>query len=510
MQFILLAIAVCVCFLLSYIQTYQLAGRGSDHQVHLFLARVVRENRHRLFVKVPRLINEAHCSATPLFLHWGLSFLSDTQIEKVSTFLNPLVNCAVIIVTFVAARHNQSTAAIAGWASLGLALTPQFQHAYSARNYGLSSRPMGLLFFTLIGVSLAGKMGISQEWSKLMVLLAAGYFIWGFNTFAVQSLIFMSVLMGLCFRDWRMLFIGAASLLLFVVINRQYAVYYLKYTFLFMKAYASDLASVFVNKKRYSLWRDLIWDIWIKIRQNPKSGLAYAYENSVLIVSFLNPFAIVALSSYFLFLPTNAGVQDWEKLVLSGFCVFLLTTFRVTRFLGEPERYIEMISPVAAIVGVYALLQRFGASAMLGLLSYCVLLDVAQIAFARELARRLSRMDPGLAQIRQMIEAEFGREPVRFCSNDEQVTKYLMTAPWEFARVWSAEQRFGGVRARDAFSEFPFIRKEPFEKVLRDYRINACVLHKTNFKEIFHDSSDSRRLKLLSESDRYLVYRIHW
>jgi hypothetical protein len=476
----------------------------------MFLVSAIRENRHRLFVQIPHLINEAHCSATPLFLHWGLSFLGDEQIEIVSKLLNPLINCAVIVVVFVAARQNENTAKIAGWISLGLALTPQFQHAYSARNYGLSSRPIGLLLFTLMAVNLTGRMNLSHHWPLTVLVLITAYLIWGFNTFAAQSLVFMSLVMGVCFKDWRMLIVTVGSVLLFLVGHREYAVNYLKYTFLFIKAYASDLASVFVNKKRYSLWRDLIWDIWVRMWQDPKSGLAYAYQNSILIVLFLNPLALITLGSYLFFPSSHLGLEPWTKFVVGGFVIFFVTTFRATRFLGEPERYIEMMSPIAAIVGISILLQRFGTPTMLGVLSYCALLDIAQVAYARELARRLQGEDPELAQIRGVIDAEFGREPVRFSSNDEQVTKSLMRAPWDFARVWSAEQRFGGVQVKDVFSEFPFIRPGPFETALREYRINACVLHKANFKEIFPDSDERRRLKVLSESDRYLVYRIHW
>ena len=161
------------------------------------------------------------------------------------------------------------------------------------------------------------------------------------------------------------------------------------------------------------------------------------------------------------------------------------------------------MSPIASVVGVYVLYYRFGMSAMLCVWGYCALVDIAQVVLSGELARRLKMKDSGLMPIRGVIDAEFGSEPVRFCSNDEQVTKYLMTARWEFARIWSAEQSFGGVRTREAFSEYPFIRKDPFEAALRKYHINACVLTRDNFEEIFTGSSDGNRLKLLSESIRY-------
>ena len=319
-QIVLFLIAVCFCFLLSYIQTQQLAGCGTDHKVHQFLASVIRENRHRLFVKVPRLLNEAPCTTGPLFLDWILSFLNESQIEIVSKFLNPLTNCAVIIVLFIAAHQNPHLAPIAGWASLGLALTPQFYHAYSARNYGLSARPIGVLLFTLICVNIAVPPEISWEWSHAVILLLVGYLIWGFSTFAQQSLALISVVMELVFEDSRMLFVWLGSLVVFIAVNPKFSVHYLKYTLLSIKTYATDLADVFINKQRYSIWRDLIYDIWQRAFKNKKSALMYAYGNSLLIVAFLNPLMLIAVTSWLM--ARSSGGSDisvWAKLAISSF-----------------------------------------------------------------------------------------------------------------------------------------------------------------------------------------------
>jgi hypothetical protein len=507
-QHLLLLVALGSCFIISYLQTKILTGSGTDNSVHLFLANAIRENRHRLFVRVPRIINPSYCSSFPLFLHWHLSFLNPSQIKVLSQLLNPLVNCGLVLTTFIAANHIHSTAHLAGWASLAFALTPQLHHTYSARNYGLSARPVGIFLFTLLSLCWLGDHG--EGYTLLAVCLFLGYLIWGFNTFGQQSMLFMSVALGVCFNQWRMLAIVLGSMGLFMIINRAYAVYYLLYTFRFMKAYATDLASVFINKKRYSIWRDLIWDIWIKMRQDPVSGCIYAYQNSLLIVIFLNPLSLVAFSQWFQSYSVDPVITQGLTLITAGFLIFIVTTFRPTRFLGEPERYIEMITPVAIIVGVLTFHRAYGPTALTLLLAYYALINVAQIALSRVLVTRVQEMPLELVEIRRIIDAEFGSEGVRFSSNDEQVTKYLMDTRWEFARIWSSDQIFGRMRVVEAVSEFPYIRKEPFETALRDYGINACVLHKTNFPEIFDRPEDRHRLKLLMDSAHYRVYRIRW
>src|SRR5437879_9918531 len=94
----LFAFALIVSFSISYMQTRTLAGRGSDHQVHLFLINLIRENNHRLFGRVPRILNESYCGAYPLFLHWLLSFLSLRQINIVAVLFNPFMNVVQVVI----------------------------------------------------------------------------------------------------------------------------------------------------------------------------------------------------------------------------------------------------------------------------------------------------------------------------------------------------------------------------------------------------------------------------
>ena len=86
----------------------------------------------------------------------------------------------------------------------------------------------------------------------------------------------------------------------------------------------------------------------------------------------------------------------------------------------------------------------------------------------------------------------------------------MMTKPWYFVRLWSAETLYGGYKFREIVWNMPFLRREPFEKVVQQYQINACLLDKSNFGDIFTDSTQSQIADLLLETDEYQLYRLKW
>ena len=73
------------------------------------------------------------------------------------------------------------------------ALTPQFFHSLSARNFGLSARGIGLLFLTafLACVAQTALSPVPEFWWVLTIIF--GWFVWGFSTFAIQAAIFISI-----------------------------------------------------------------------------------------------------------------------------------------------------------------------------------------------------------------------------------------------------------------------------------------------------------------------------
>ncbi len=508
MQFTLLLLAIVLGFLCSHYQSRHLSHGGPDQALHLFMIDVMRENRRRLFTRVPRLLDECYCGAHPLFFYWALSFLNEKQIETVSRLLNPAANSISVATLYLALQRDPALHDVRGWLCLCLAATPQFFHFSNARVWGLSARPLGLLFFLVLALLSDASPGDPTAWPRLAAALVVGYLIWGVSTFAQQTMVFFALFQAVAFDSWSLLLIVASSLLAFVALQPRYALSYLKHTVLFSYNYATNAAGVFILKYRYSLWRDLVLDAWRAIARDPKTGLHYLYNNSVFIVVFLNPLAIVSLFAW-----TRTGGEAGAsslaaRLALTSLAVFVATSFRATRFLGEPERYVEMATAFSTVAGAGLLYSLYGGSAFAWTLAYFLLLDGVQLLMTGRFRAQSAELHSDLPLIRATLDEEFRGDAVRFASNNIDLTKRMLTAPYQFATPWSPAGRFGGRSMAETFSIIPYIKKEAVEAAAREHRINALLLDHGNYRQIFDD--DRHRLKTLLSTERYSLFRIEW
>jgi hypothetical protein len=178
--------------------------------------------------------------------------------------------------------------------------------------------------------------------------------------------------------------------------------------------------------------------------------------------------------------------------------------------LGEPERYIELVTVFSTIAGVWFLYSWVGLSGVFVIVGYFVVATVLQLILALITKRRLTKGFKDLSLIETAIDKAFQGQTVRFTSNNDQLVKLMMVNPWLFVRLWSAEMPYGGYRFREAVWNFPFVRREPFEKVLQQYKINTCLLDKSNFEDIFTDSTQSQIADVLLETNEYRLYRLKW
>lgn len=483
---IAVALAAALAFGLSAAQSLINASHGTDHAVHSFLIRAIRANRYRLFVRVPRLLNHAFVGALPLYLHWIFAHLPARAMRWAEKLLNPAMNgLHTIIVGAIAAlaAHDAGTGHVALTALL-FAATPQFYHALSARNFGLSARNIGLVVLTLFFLSAYGVEAGGGAWVWAL-LAVTGYLTFAFSTFGAQALVIVGVLLALLTGRFVPLAGAGLGLVLFIAIHPRYSLGYLRHTLRFIRAYAVELAPVYVLSYRYSIWRDLVRDIWARVARQPAKGLRYAYENSVLVVVTLNPLLVVAVLAKFLgWIPDSGMYAFAADVALCGAAATLLTSFRVTRFLGEPERYAEAVTAWSAVFGTAALIALTGlAGAIIVALAF-VVLAAAQLYASHLLSKYLQGRPTQLGPAERAIaDADLG--PIRCCSNNEQLTKLLMHNDWDFSYCIAVGNGYCGMDIREAFSKFPFVERNALQKIVETYRINVCVLDRSQYETLF-------------------------
>lgn len=492
----------------------QLSARGSDQFVHHYLIKHLRRNGHKLFTALPRLLNYTP-TAYPLFLHWALSHLPRERVDRLRGELNAAASGVQTVILYVVLRsvvEPPFLSAHAGAVTLAVASTPQLFHIYNARVTGISARPIGWLFFFVYWLALFQVPNGPHPVLWGMLAITAAYGVWGTSIFALQGLVLFSVLYGVLFGDWLPILGTTASLAVFLAIHWYFGPRYLVQYLTYLKIYATILAPLNVLLSREGVWRDLVKDIWARFGRSVSEGLQYAYGNPVVIATALNP--LVFLAPFFLTPSADRGpfLQACARLGVVSLVVMFLTTFRWTRFLGEPERYVELAIPFSGTLGAFVVMTSPYASTGAVVFGYFAAMNALQITVAIALARsapqaKRLQVVTDLPKLTSVINAQFDPSDVRFASNEEDITKYVLLEDWQFVWYWPSTDRYGDMTYQEAFSRFPFVRKESFERLIEKFDVNVCLLDKSNFGSVF-DTSDSHRSIPILETPRYVVCRI--
>jgi hypothetical protein len=162
-------------------------------------------------------------------------------------------------------------------------------------------------------------------------------------------------------------------------VHPRYSLGYLRHTLSFVRTYQRDLAPIYILAARVSVWRDLSWDIWARLREGFGSAARYAYGNSLLIVLVLNPLCVLSCAAIVARrLPPEGFIAYAGTVTLAGTIAMLLTSLRSTRFLGEPERYVEACAPWAALSAAYVLGIRQHGTLFAAVIVLFLLLDLLQ------------------------------------------------------------------------------------------------------------------------------------
>jgi hypothetical protein len=511
----LIGAGVAATLALSVMQSLIGARAGSDHPVHVFLTRNIRDNGYRLFVRVPRLLNTCYCAALPLYLHWIMAHVRNAALYWSERLLNPIVNALhvalFVVLALLAARATGLPLLYVGLATCAFALTPQFYHALSARNFGLSSRGTGLLLLTAFFLTAYAVQTGQVPLPGWAVLAMLGWLIWGFNTFAQQALCIISVILMMTARQFVPAGGTLLGLALFVALHPRYSLGYLRHTLRFNAAYRRELAPIFILTARPSIWRDLLWDIWLKLRGDLTAAAHYAYGNSLLIVLVLNPLSVLAAGAVLAGALPRQGLLGYAgELALAGVIAMLLTSFRATRFLGEPERYVEAVTPWGVVSAGYLLWTHGPGTLFAAVSALYLLLDLAQLQASNLLLRHTATQALQLREVEQAIRQRLPGN-VRFCCNNEHLTKMLMHHDWHYAYCIGVGQDYCGMKPDEAFSSFPLLRRAACERIIATYRVNACLLDRNVFDTVFDERpAGLRAVSVAYQSARLRLLILDW
>ena len=476
---------------------------GSDHYVHMLYIKKFKKEGYNFGDPVTSYYNEKN-AVYPLFFHWFIAAFFFGTAEK-----NPnRINLFIFLMGYIFFNgfcffYLENIAPIV-YLKLNVvySLFPFSYLFWNAKNRGLSPRSFGLLLgqvftyfliFFLETPSVIPFLGLSLV--SFITLITSQFS----NQFIILLCFLLSIIQGsFIYLLWPLFNIGMLYLL-FPTLAKSFikGQFYHKYN------YAKYLAPVYILKLRPSIYRDFIYDFWVKLK-NFKSEkintLYYIVTNPLLELFYGFPFLWICFV-WVLRNDSDALSSPLWNIILISLGIFFLTSFRITRFLGEPQRYVEFVIPLISIVFVQIVND---ATFMTSVFVTFLFIAITQSVFYFFRKHGENKFYP----IKDFLAKNITQEDI-VISNDSNLIKYLLPTnrvlKTDLTRNYKNKQDFLIYNPKS----FSIISVQGLLKFIKDYKADTLLLNKNLYtpKEIKLLNEKVSIIKIDSQEE-YEIYKI--
>jgi hypothetical protein len=518
MLFISLFALLLVPFLFQaqIIRTY--SEPASDQMYHNLLIRLIKMNRHRPIRKHPNLLN-THIQSYPQLIHWALSFLPVKALAFVSRYFTLFMIAANTGAFLLILTHTETL----GFAPLtnaqqlmATALFVSYPYQYNlsnAKNVGLSARGFGLFVCTLVFTALLSYLHTGALFFFLLSV-ALGVVVLLSSQFSTQAFLFAVPIFGILMRSWQVSIVPLCSLLLFMLLFPRLGFSSIKGQLGHKKLFARFLASRYIFLTRESIWKDIliviprqIYHAFLRERWNPLKVCRFILRNSyirrnslvILFAEFTVIIAVFAVAS----ISGTESVKTQLLLVASLVTVFLITTFRKARILGEPERYLEYAMPFVATCGAILL----GPVTLICLLAWNLFLVIYSMP-KKSSAPKIEGIDPDFLQVKKRIK-EAGAGARVICTSTED-TKFMLDPGIQQFYYWVNDEKNDIFHFSHVYStSFEYINPAALPELISFYKLNYLVIPKGHAaKYSIAEIKKANEVTLSFENAKYLLFFI--
>jgi hypothetical protein len=392
---------------------------------------------------------------------------------------------------FIAYSSTLSPFAFFFYASLLYIFTPFNFVKWNASNTGLSPRTLGVLLgrvFVYLFLLYTGNHSLLYYG----LLIGVIFIIILTSQFAFQYVLFFCLIYAACALDILVGLAPLAGFLLFYMVNPRGCVLYLKCQYQHKKIYATHFARRFILQYRPSIWRDLVYDCWVRIRKEKWAALPYIQTNAIITFFWgftIMPLVLIIATKTFLAgnFALTAYIADSPLLqvLLITFGIMILTSFARTRFLGEPERYLEFATPAV----IFLFIKSVGSNIVYIAIVYYLLASVALILVnkwhdkinEKAPGNRLLKLDEkdaaGKSLKDKLEELKQSKGFLHLFSNNEEITRRLLyLEDTDFLIPDIAAAKTGSFFYKDIFNEqYPFVNHRLLAGMVREFGINAFI-----------------------------------
>ncbi len=393
---------------------------GTDHAYHYKLISYIKRNHHWMV----RKFNENYLFVCPQLYHIICSFLSDNILLKRANFVN------FIIVFLMFVSLNVFLVYCRDFVGLELRLIdrilvngifvtmPIFYAVWNAKFMGLSARALGcflgILYLMILFFYLLGGGGY---FFALLALL--GFILLLSSQFGFQFYTFCNCFIALITGAYEVLLLIPLSACALFVLNFPYAKNFFRAQFNHKRNYSKFMIHGTQFKLRYSIWRDFVWDFW---KNRDRSYFLGNPVIEILIGAFPSCCALVG----YWFVESDEVVGLLYVVMCGSFFAFFVTSLRILRFLGEPQRYIEFGLPFASLLCVVL----FPLEVCLGLiaLNCCILWWYAKNSqFHRQLPEHIKIREEMLHDLEENFDTKYSV----LLSNDTEIARHFYVTRYD-------------------------------------------------------------------------------
>lgn len=323
---------------------------GSDHSYHFKLINLIKRNNYRFVVNFDDIYS--YMEVCPQLYHWICSAINPNFLLKKANYVNYIIGFVLIISfniflwLYQMCQHDYFGNIEILLLNILFITIPISYVIWNAKFMGLSARIFGL-FLSYIYIFILFFYINESSLELFCYLSLIVFFMLLGSQFAYQFFLFSNPFIAICLNKYEILLLIPISILILFIFNYKYALNFLKSQYNHKRNYSKFMIKDCHFKARYSIWRDFVYDFWLK------KDKAYFLGNPVIEV-FIGALPNCFVLCYFPF--SNAINNDslWLLYILasSSFFAFWITSLRIGRFLGEPQRYIEFGIPFFTILSI--------------------------------------------------------------------------------------------------------------------------------------------------------------
>jgi len=476
---------------------------GSDHYVHILYIKKFKHEGCKFGDLVTSYYNQEN-AVYPLFYHWVIAqFFFETSQKspnKINTFLFLL--SYIFFNLFCLIQFGSFTLLDYLKLNIVFSVFPFSYSFWNAKNRGLSPRAFGLLLGQLLTYLLIFYIESPSVFTYLVLFLISFVTLIG-SQFSNQFLIFLSIALSIIMGSFVYLLLPLLSLGFFYLLFPALTKSFIRGQFYHKYNYAKYLAPVYILQLRPSIYRDFIYDFWVRLKnfkQDKIKILYYIYTNPLLELIYGFPFLWISLA---LLINEDSGelATPMWSIILSGLGMFFLTSFRPTRFLGEPQRYVEFVIPLITIVFVQTTnTLTFTSSVMVSFL-FIALTQSVFYYFRKEGENKFF-------PIKNFLSNNLNKNDI-IVSNDSNLIKYLLpnyrVIKTDLTRYYKDKNEFLIYSPKS----FSIISVNGLLNFIRDYQANILLLNKSLYSdEEFKFLQEKVSLFKIDAKEDYEIYTL--